>query len=525
MDKKILISWIGHTDLNAMKPSLSKRDQEKLVTEIGKDVTVRGPGPIKTLLSQKEFNHVHLISTYQRETSQRFKKWLGTKCIIHQQKLPDPSNHSQILSGVQPILEKLNLREHDELFFHLSPGTPQMAAIWILLAKSKFPATLFQTHDDQVTIAEIPFDVTVEVIPKLLEQPDRFWEHLASEGPQEVIGFSDIVGDSPAIRVATGRAKRAAIFDVTVLITGESGTGKELFGSAIHNASHRRNKPLVTINCAAISRELLESELFGHVKGAFTGADKNRAGAFEQADGGTLFLDEVGECDLSMQAKILRALQPPPSCGPCTRVFRRVGATEDTVADVRVVAATNRDLRKEIQCGNFRDDLFYRLSTITLKLPPLRERKEDIELLAESLLEQINTRFHAKDRPGYRPKSLTKETMRYLRNHHWPGNVRELYNALVQAAVMQDSAKLSPQDIAAAISSTADASKFNAMDRMLGDGFDLRDHLDQIRRHYLLRAMQQAGGVKTKAADLLGFNHDQTFAAQLEKFGIQSDKH
>ena len=162
-------------------------------------------------------------------------------------------------------------------------------------------------------------------------------------------------------------------------------------------------------------------------------------------------MDEVGECDLAMQAKILRALQPPPGESPSKRVFRRVGATNDTVTDVRVVAATNRNLAGEIGNGNFREDLFYRLAMITVKLPPLRQRKGDIRLLAKSLLEQINEQFTSTERPGYKAKSLPTETLKYLENYHWPGNVRELYNALIQSAIMQDAEKLKPRDIASSL--------------------------------------------------------------------------
>ena len=305
------------------------------------------------------------------------------------------------------------------------------------------------------------------------------------------------------------------------MILGETGTGKELFGNAIHQASHRRSGPFVPINCAAISKELLESELFGHTKGAFTGADKDRVGAFEQADGGTLFLDEVGECDLAMQAKILRALQPPPGAEPSRRVFRRVGDTKETTADVRVVAATNRDLRKEVQNGNFREDLFYRLSMITIKLPPLRDRKGDVALLAKSLLGQINDQFESTDRPGYVRKTLATDTLKYLSNYHWPGNVRELYNSLVQAAIMQDAPKLKPQDIASAIASTPASSSAAASEILLGDGFDIDEHLDEIRKVLLRRAMDQANGVKARAAELLGMKHYQTLDAQLKRLGIK----
>jgi len=517
---QILVSWIGHTDVRSMAAGMPLKQRTEVAALVGDSFQVEGDGPVKSLVKGEKFSQIHLLSSYPPSVSKMFAKWLGQKPVIHQAEITNPTDHAQILRVVQPVIEQIALGKHDELCFHLSPGTPAMAAIWILLAKSKFPATLFQTYRDRITKAEIPFDITAEVVPHLLSDPDRFWQHLVHDGPEEAPGFSHIIGNSAVMKLAQGRAKRAAIFDVTVLILGESGSGKELFGNAIHQASHRRDAPFVSINCAAISKDLLESELFGHVKGAFTGADSDREGAFQQADGGTLFLDEVGDCDLAMQAKILRALQPPPGAPPSQRIFRRVGDKRDTKVDVRVVAATNRDLPLEIQNGRFREDLFYRLSMITIKLPPLRQRRDDIASLAKSLLDQINDQFSSASRPGYVRKSLPAETLRYLESYHWPGNVRELYNSLVQAAIMQDAQKLKPQDIASAIASAPVLSPATATSVMLGDGFNIDQYLDEIRKALLSQAMQQASGVKAKAASLLGMKHYQTLDAQLKRLGI-----
>jgi len=244
-----------------------------------------------------------------------------------------------------------------------------MAAIWVLLGKSRYPATFYQTYQGKSWQTEVPFDLVVDFVPEVLREPDRHLQHLASLSPQEIEGFEHIVGDSKAIRIVAGRARRAAMRDVPVLILGESGTGKELFARAIHAATHRREKPFIALNCAAIPRELLESELFGHKKGAFTGATADRLGALEAADGGTLFLDEVGECDLAIQAKLLRVLEPPLGQGPCYRVFRRLGENKERYSDVRIIAASNQDLQKAINDQVFREDLYYRLAVIIIKIP------------------------------------------------------------------------------------------------------------------------------------------------------------
>lgn len=523
--KRILVSWIGHTDLKAMAAQVAA-SQSKAVRKIVGDVadSKAGDGPVKTLLDNESFDQVHLLSDYGPAASKEFAAWLACRPKLHEVSLKTPTDHGEILEVVRPVLNGIRRKTDDELVFHLSPGTPAMAAIWILLAKSQFPATMYQTYNGKATKTEIPFDITTDVLPGLLREPDRYWQHLATRSPQEVSGFESIVGDSDAIKAAVGRAQRAAIHDVPVLILGESGTGKEMFAEAIHKASHRGNQKIVSINCAAISRELLESELFGHVKGAFTGADKDRKGAFEQANGGTLFLDEVGECDLAMQAKLLRALQPPAGEGPCHRVFRPVGATQDKAVDVRIIAATNRDLSKAIAEGHFREDLMYRLSIVTLKLPPLRERSKDVEKIAKAMLVDINRRLKKQGGAAYQDKSLSVDTIRFMQQYPWPGNVRELSNALVQAAMMADSAALRPQDIAAAVAEFPSAKTSDLLSLPLGGDFVLESHLLDIQRHFLHRAMVEADGRVTKAAKLLGYKNYQTLSAQLERLGIEFEK-
>jgi len=327
------------------------------------------------------------------------------------------------------------------------------------------------------------------------------------------------------MRLAVGRARKAALRDVPVLLLGESGTGKEMFARALHDASHRRSKPFLVINCAAIPKPLLESELFGHERGAFTGADKKYESAFQRAHGGTLFLDEVGECAGDIQAKLLRVLQPPPDAPPCTREFQPLGSTRILRTDVRVVAATNRDLLTMVQDGAFREDLLYRLAVITIKLPPLRERRSDIAILAGTLLANINRDF-ARQEPGYKHKFLSDPAKSFVTKHDWPGNVRQLYNALLQAAVMSDNDALGADDLQAALAEMpmSRRAQDDPLGLPLGDGFCLAKHLEAIQCHYLQRALREAGGVKSRAARLLGMKNYQTLDAQLKRLRVVWDE-
>jgi transcriptional regulator with GAF, ATPase, and Fis domain len=411
-----------------------------------------------------------------------------------------------------------------ELCIHLSPGTPAMTAVWVLLGKSRYPATFYQSFKGRVWRTDIPFDLAVDYVPELLRAPDTSLQYLATKSPSEIAGFEQIAGDSKAIRLAVGRARRAAIRGVPVLLLGESGTGKEMFARAIHDASLRRGKPFIPINCAAISGALLESELFGHRKGAFTGADRDRKGAFELADGGTLFLDEVGECDPAMQVKLLRVLQPPPEAGPCHRTFQRVGETEELTSDVRVIAATNRDLLKAVRDSNFREDLYFRLAVITIKLPPLRERRTDIPKIAERLLAQINAHFRAEE-PGYRDKSISESSISFLRRYDWSGNVRQLHNVLLQAAVMTESNVLEKQDLVDSLADLPQVTREldDVLEYPIGNGFCLDELLKRIQQHYLRRAMNESRGVKAQAARLLGMSNYQRLDAQLQRLKVDGD--
>ena len=524
--KRLLVAWIGHNDLLGLAADLPIARQKAVLQQINRTLPAnKQNGPIRTLVQQEPFDEIHLLSNgHDPSITKAYVKWLSAAAAIHEVAVENPTDYSAIFTAAEATLAKITAgKSSTELCIHLSPGTPAMTAIWVLLGKSRYPATFYQSYDGRAWETTIPFDLVVDYVPELLRRPDNSLQHLASQSPQDVEGFESIIGQSQAIRLAVGRAQKAAIRDVPVLILGETGTGKEMFVRAIHAASHRKDGPFVAINCAAMPKDLLESELFGHAKGAFTGADKPRAGAFETADGGTLFLDELGECGPEMQAKLLRALQPPPGKGPCHRVFQRLGETRERTSNVRVVAATNRDLLADIRANRFREDLYYRLAVISLRLPPLRERRSDVPLLTQSLLDQINREF-AETEPGYQPRQLSKTALSYVKRHPWNGNVRQLHSVLVQAAVMCDGTEIKPRDLAASGSEQDGSELSQLLNVQIGGDFSIEKYLENIQRQFLIRAMDDTDGVLVKAAGLLGIGNYQTLDAQMTRLGIDKSQ-
>ena len=382
---KVLACWIGHTDLRAPEES----------------ETV-GVGPVAQALVAGSYDDAFLLTDHEEETVRRYVPWLEAHapgCAIHllHEPLTGPTDFGEIYKAAVRACEKAQAgRARDtSLTFHLSPGTPAMAAVWIILAKTRFPAELIESSRQHgVRTASVPFDISADYLPDLLRQPDRDLERLSAGLPPEAPEFDAIIHRGRVMQRAILRACRVAARTVPVLVEGETGTGKELMARAMHRSSPRRERPFIAVNCGALPPDLVESELFGHEKGAFTGADRMRKGYFEAASGGTLFLDEIGELPAPAQVKLLRVLQEGE--------VARVGATRAIGVDVRVIAATNRTLTQEITEGRFREDLYYRLAVAVLKLPPLRERAGDLGLLVDRLLDQINE--ESAHEPGYRNK-------------------------------------------------------------------------------------------------------------------------
>jgi two-component system response regulator PilR (NtrC family) len=341
-----------------------------------------------------------------------------------------------------------------------------------------------------------PFNIDeIRLIVRKALEKKRLSEELSLLREQVVSTYAleNIIGQSPGMQELFKLVPKIAQSSSNVLILGESGSGKELIAAALHNLSQRKEKNFVTINCAAFPEGLLESELFGHMKGSFTGAVYNKQGLFEIADGGSVLLDEIAEMPSSLQAKLLRVLE--------NGIFRRIGGTTDIKVDVRVISATNKDLREEIAAGRFREDLYYRLNVIPVTIPPLRERKEDIPLLADHFLKKSTETS----------KKISSDAMKLLMDYSWKGNVRELENTIERVVLFTEGEEIQPSDLPAEI--TGYAPEFT------GARVDIDQIISDMEKKYLLMALSKAGGVKTEAAKLLNLSF-RSFRHRLQKYGI-----
>ncbi|HEX7841992.1 MAG TPA: sigma-54 dependent transcriptional regulator [Kofleriaceae bacterium] len=499
--RRVLVSWVGRTDLRA--PS---------------EPEAVGLGPVAQALEVREFDEVVLLCDYPEAQAKPYVKWLSgrskARIELVLEKLSGPTNFGEIYeAAVRGCLRALGDMPRDaSLTFHLSPGTPAMAAVWILLGKTRFPAELLESSRERgVLTASVPFDISADFLPDLLRRQDERLRQQSGAEPPAAPEFADIVHRSRVMVRLVQRARRVAVRNVPVLIEGESGTGKEMLARAIHRASPRRDQAFVAVNCGAIPAELIESELFGHDKGAFTGATQARKGYFESAGGGSLFLDELGELPGPAQVKLLRVLQEGEVV--------HLGATRPVKVDVRIIAATNRTLTDEVAAGRFREDLFYRLAVAVLKIPALRERTEDVGLLIDHLLQQVNR--ESAGEPGFKEKKLSAGAKNLLLAHPWPGNVRELLNTLRRAAIWSDGATISTEDTREALLPSRPAAKQDVLGRPLGGGLNLPMLLKEVARHYLGRAMDEAHGNKTRAAELVGLPSYQTLTNWLAKYEVQ----
>jgi len=497
-----LFCWIGFNDLKASRTPDSKE-----------------LGPIGQVAVSRHYDHIVLLANYSNDDVKQYIDWLGKQTVadiqISKVELTSPTNFGEIYKAVVSTLNTYAEISPDHAFtYHLSPGTGAMSAVWLLLANSSHPAALIESSlEAGVKDTVIPFDISAEFIPDRIKQSDQTLQRLTTGLPPDAPEFEHIIHQSEAMKRVVARARRVALRSIPVLIEGESGTGKELFARAIHKASTRKNMPFISVNCGAIPKELVESMLFGHKKGSFTGANTDHKGYFEEADSGTLFLDEIGELPLEIQVRLLRVIQESEVV--------RVGEVQPRKIDIRIIAATNRSLVEEIQNKRFREDLYYRIAVAVIKLPALREREGDLALLIDKLVDQVNK--ESESEPGYKHKKISAKAKNIMLNHSWPGNVRELLNTLRSAAIWSDGDKITEHDINDAMLHLPKA-KDDAVDvlnRDLSQGIDLKDIISNVARHYLTRALDESKDNKTKAAKLLGLGNYQTFTNWVEKYGLE----
>lgn len=498
-----MYAWLGNTDIKAARSEIP------------------GLGPIAAALANRpHYRELHLLWDLKPEEMSLYQAWLKQRydgeIFSHRVDLEnDPTDYHLITKVVMGFLagEKKRQKGARSWVFHLSPGTPAMTAVWILMSQTKYPATLIQTSEKYgLRDVRIPFDIAAEYVPEILEKADRALENRMNADLGSDVGFGDIIYRSLAMKEVVARARRLAKRGFPVLIEGASGTGKELFARALHKESIRGDKPFLVANCGAFPSDLMESELFGHEKGAYTGADKKKEGLFRAADGGVLFLDEIGELPLAAQVKLLRVLQE--------KKVRPVGGEKEIPVDVRVISATNRNLSEEVAAGRFREDLFYRLAVGVLHLPVLVEREGDLGILIDHFLERANQQ-NAESELGYQVRQLGPSAKSRLLQHGWPGNIRELQNTMLRLTALSDETLLDAGHVEEALI-TPKTPRDRILDRGLEQPIVLNDVLGEVVRHYFTRAWRRTSGHKGKAAKLLGFNNYQTMDKWAGKYGWQA---
>ena len=399
------------------------------------------------------------------------------------------------MTGIE-LLRNVKDQYPDLLFMMITAfGTTETAVEAMKLGAYDYITKPFKIDEVRINIANALRSQNLEVENRTLKK------ELSKE-----YSFQNLVGNSETMHRIYELIKRVSQTPTNVLVTGESGTGKEMVAKAIHFNGPLKDRTFVTVNCGAIPESLMESEMFGHKKGSFTGAVADKSGLFEVADGGTLFLDEVGELPLSIQVKLLRAIQE--------RVIRRVGATEDTKVEVRIIAATNRDLEDMVKTGAFRQDLFYRLNVINIKTPSLRERPEDIPSLATHFLKKYN------DRLTKQVGGISAEPMEMLKKYDYPGNVRELENIIERTVALEGGATILPESLPPFVNTPSGRKMASTHEiQITEEGLDLDKIMGQMEKELLIKAIHAAGGVKKKAAKLLSITF-RSMRYRVEKYSL-----
>lgn len=483
---KILFSWIGRQDIVS-----ASRDEDAAIA-----VAVRKINPDRIVLlnnfGDEEVNN--FIARLKRLTLSEVK--------VVPVRLTSPTFHEEIYSGVLETVEREKSKfPEEELIFHLSPGTPAMHAVWILISKTKVNAQLIETTQERgLRFVNLPFDLSLEFYKELNLVEGSRRKFLTAEEISRDPDFSEVIFRSDSMTNIFNKALIVSEFDVPVLIEGETGTGKEVLAGIIHKKSQRSAKPFVTINCGAIAKDLVESELFGYVKGAFTGANTDKKGFFEVADGGTVFLDEIGDLPAEVQVKILRILNDGS--------FSKVGSPALHKTDVRVIAATHKTLMNQVTSGNFREDLFYRLAVVRLEIPPLRNRKDDLQLLIKELFARLAPAL------GATGLNLSHGAMTVLQTHTWQGNTRELINTLQRLIIFASSDVISEEE---ASNSIMKMGLHEGVTAPTPDSLDVNENISVLFTKLYEAALQTAKS-KKEIAKILGFENHQTLDNWVKRY-------
>ncbi|MGK0269664.1 MAG: transcriptional regulator with PAS, ATPase and Fis domain [Cocleimonas sp.] len=495
-----LYTWLGYRDIENMK-----QEQNAAISSLA-------------IFNKAPFDRIVIFANTWEESWDKYETWLKKRLStiqrpsdnikVYRADVTNAIDYPTIIKHTEKWLSKLS-EESEHLYINLTSGSPAMTAASILVGKGKSNTIFIQSSiDDNVLDVDIPVDFGKAYIQSAAK-------NIASKAVAKPLAnkaFGNIVANSPVMKSTIKKAKRLSTSELPTLILGETGTGKEVLANAIHAASLRADKPIKIVNCGALPETLVDSILFGHVKGAFTGAEKEHKGLFEQADGGTLFLDEVGELTAETQVKLLRALQQ----GEITKV----GSEQTINVDVRIIAATHRDLIQLVETNKFREDLFYRLAVGIVEIPALRNRLEDISPLTLELIDEIN--LASSKLPDYKSKNISESAIKFISTQAWPGNIRELWNTLNRAFLWSDKEKITDNDIQDALIIRTNTQEIGNVSLTLGQQVNISDILDIHKKKYIEAALKATGNNKSRAAKMLSLKSHQVLTNWIKELGLES---
>jgi transcriptional regulator with PAS, ATPase and Fis domain len=497
-----LLTWLGKTDLDK-----SLEDIEAAIATIA-------------LKNDKAFDQIIILANTWEGEWEGYLSWLKTRLAgakrpfseitIQKAKIKNPIDYETIFEESKNWINKLS-NDSESLTISLTSGTPAMISIAVILGKSRNNVRFVQSSALK-GIQEV--DIPVDFAREYVKSAAKGVANKAIRDPNAPKKLNQIIAASPKMLDVINKAKVLSTSELPVLVLGETGTGKEVMSNAIHLGSLRADKPFKAVNCGALPQNLVDSILFGHEKGAFTGASHQHKGLFEQATGGTLFLDEVGELPPDVQVKLLRVLQE----GSVTRV----GGNESINVDVRIIAATHRNLLKMVEANEFREDLFYRLAVGVIQLPSLRERLEDIPLLVAELTAEINS--SASTQTNKNSKNVSEKGMKFIVSQPWLGNIRELWNTLNRAFLWSKTTEISNKDLAGAMIVRNKSEDESEVVLSLGQTVDANQLVDKYKKKYIIAALKASGNNLTKASVMLSLNSPQALKLWMKSVGVDLSK-